>query len=57
MAFPSPERCYASITNTAAGTSDSEGGIGAILTENDSHGNLSFASCQLKDHKKNYLPF
>jgi hypothetical protein len=56
MAFPSPERCYASITNTAEGTSDYEGGIGAFLTEIDSHGNFS-ASCQLKDHKKNYSPF
>jgi RNase H-like domain found in reverse transcriptase len=38
---------------------DTPGGLRAILTQIDKEGNfyaISFASRQLKDHEKNYLP-
>jgi transposase InsO family protein len=44
----------------ATGSADFTGGLGAILTQMDQHGNhyaISFASRQLKDHEKNYSPF
>jgi hypothetical protein len=44
---------------TATGSADFTGGLGAILTQMDEHGNhyaISFASRQLKDHEKNYSP-
>ncbi len=60
MAFPRANRQYALITDAATGTADSPRGLGMILTQKDDQGNhyaISFASCQLKDHKKNYSPF
>jgi hypothetical protein len=60
MAFPRSDRQYALITDAATGSADFSGGLGAILTQMDEHGNhyaISFASHQLKDHEKNYLPF
>ena len=51
---------YALITNAATGTSDTPGSLGAILTQIDQQGNhyaISFASRQLKDHKKIILLF
>jgi hypothetical protein len=60
MAFPKADRQYALITDAAMGTADTPGGLGAILTQVDKEGNfyaISFASRQLKDHKKNYSPF
>jgi hypothetical protein len=60
MAFPRADRQYALITDAAMGSADFSGGLGAILTQMDKNGNhyaISFASCQLKDHKKNYSPF
>ena len=60
MAFPRSDRQYALITDAATGSADVTGGLGAILTQMDQHGNhyaISFASRQLKDHKKNYSPF
>jgi RNase H-like domain found in reverse transcriptase len=60
MAFPKADRQYALITDAATGTADTPGGLGAILTQVDKEGNfyaISFASRQLKDHKKNYTPF
>jgi hypothetical protein len=51
---------YALITDAATGSADFTGGLGAILTQMDQHGNhyaISFASRQLKDHEKNYSPF
>jgi len=46
--------------DAATGMEDAPGGLGAILTQIDIQGNhyaFSFASCQLKDHEKNYSPF
>jgi RNase H-like domain found in reverse transcriptase len=60
MAFPRSDRKYALITDTATGTADFSGGLGAILMQVDTNGNnyaISFASRQLKDHEKNYLPY
>jgi len=60
MAFPRADRQYALITNAATGTSDTPGGLGAILTQIDQQGNhyaILFASRQLKDHENNYSPF
>jgi hypothetical protein len=60
MAFPRSDRQYGLITDAATGTADFSGGLGAILTQMDKNGNhyaISFASRQLKDHKKNYSPF
>jgi transposase InsO family protein len=60
MAFPRSDRQYALITDAATGSADFTGGLGAILTQIDQHGNhyaISFASRQLKDHEKNYSPF
>jgi len=59
-AFPRSDRKYALITEAATGTADCTGGLGAILTQMDEHGNhfaISFASRQLKDHELNYSPF
>jgi hypothetical protein len=60
MAFPRTDRQYTLITDAATGTADTPGGLGAILTQVDLDGKfytISFASRQLKDHEKNYLPF
>jgi hypothetical protein len=60
MAFPRADRQYALITNAATGTSDTPGGLGAILTQIDQQGNhyaILFASRQLKIHENNYSPF
>jgi hypothetical protein len=60
MAFPRLDRQYALITDAATGTANTPGGLGAILTQVDKNGKfyaISFASCQLKDHEKNYSPF
>ena len=60
MAFHRSDRQYALITDAATGSADFTGGLGAILTQMDEHGNhyaISFASRQLKDHEKNYSPF
>jgi len=55
MAFPRSDRQYALITDTATGTADFSGRLGAILTQLDNNGNhyaISFTSRQLKDHEK-----
>jgi hypothetical protein len=60
MAFPRLDRKYALITDAATGTADMPRGLGAILTQVDKDCKfyaISFASRQLKDHKKNYSPF
>jgi len=47
MAFPRSDRQYALITDTATGTADFSGGLGAILMQMDEHGNhyaILFAS-------------
>jgi RNase H-like domain found in reverse transcriptase/Integrase zinc binding domain len=60
MAISKADRQYALISDAATGTADTQGGLGAILTQVDKEGNfyaISFASRQLKDHEKNYSPF
>ncbi len=60
MDFPKADWQYALITDTATGMADTPGGLGAILTQVDKDRNfhtILFASCQLKEHKKNYSPF
>jgi len=60
MAFPWTDPQYALITDAATGTADTPGGLRAILRQVDTDGRLyaiSFASPELKDHKKNYSPF
>jgi hypothetical protein len=55
MAFPHADRQYPLITDAATGTADTAGGLGAILTQKDKYDNfyaISYASRQLKDHKK-----
>jgi len=60
MAFPQATCQYALITDAASGTADTAGGLGAILMQKDQFDKfyaISYASCQLKDHEKNYSPF
>jgi RNase H-like domain found in reverse transcriptase len=60
MAFPKADWQYALNTDEATGTADTPGGHGVILTQVDKEENfyaISFASRQLKDHKKNYSFF
>jgi hypothetical protein len=60
MAFPRADCQYALITDAATGTANTAGSLGAILTQKDKFDNffaISYASRQLKDHKKNYSPF
>ncbi len=40
MAFPHSDRQYTLITDTATGSADFSGGLGAILTQMDKNGNL-----------------
>jgi hypothetical protein len=59
-AFPKADQQYVLITDAATGTADTPGGLGAIFTQVDKERNfyaILFASCQLKDHEKNYSPF
>ncbi len=56
IAFLKADWQYALITDTATGMVDTPGSPGAILTQVDKDGKfykISFASQQLKDHKKN----
>jgi hypothetical protein len=60
IAFPRIDCQYALITDVAKGTAETPGGLCAILTQVDKDGKfyaISFASQQLKDHKKHYSPF
>ncbi len=60
MAFPRADRQYALIADAATGTADTPGGLGAILTQKehfDKYYAICYASCQHKDHEKNYSPF
>jgi hypothetical protein len=60
MAFLQADHQYALITDAATGTADTAGGLGAILTQKDQFDNfyaISYASRQLKDHKKTTHPF
>jgi RNase H-like domain found in reverse transcriptase len=60
MAFPRADHQYALISDAATRTADTAGGLRAILIQKDQFDNfyaISYASRQLKDHEKNYLPF
>jgi RNase H-like domain found in reverse transcriptase/Reverse transcriptase (RNA-dependent DNA polymerase) len=60
MAFLRADQQYALIMDAASGMADKPGDLGAILTQKDQFDNyyaISYASRQLKDHEKNYLPF
>jgi hypothetical protein len=60
IAFPRADCQYALLTDAATGTADTAGGLGAILTQKDEFDNfyaISYASRQLKDHKKTIHPF
>jgi RNase H-like domain found in reverse transcriptase len=60
MAFPRANCQYILISDAATGTADTAGSLRAILTQVDDYGNflaISYASCQLKDHKKHYSPY
>ena len=60
MAYPRSDRQYALITDASTGSSTIEGGLRAILTQADNKGHhhaITYASCQLKDHEKNYSLF
>jgi len=60
MAFPILDHQYALIIDAATSTSETPGGLRAILTQVDKEGNfyaISFASRQLKDHGKISHPF
>jgi hypothetical protein len=60
MAFPRADRQYALITDATTGTANTAGGLGAILTKQDQFAHyyaISYASRQLKEHKKNYALF
>jgi hypothetical protein len=55
IAFPRADHQYTLITEADTGTADTAGGLGAILTQKDEFDNfytISYASRQLKDHKK-----
>jgi hypothetical protein len=51
MDFPRSDRQYALITDTATGTADSSGGLGAIVTQVDKNGN-HYAILLLPDDSK-----
>ncbi len=60
MVFLKADQQYALITNATRGTTDTPGGLGAILTQVDKEGKIyaiSFAPHQLKDPEKKYSPF
>ncbi len=55
MAFPQANRQNALNTDTTICKADRAGGLGAILMQKDEYDNfyaISYASRQLKDHKK-----
>jgi hypothetical protein len=58
MAFPQANQQYALITDAGTGTTDTAGGLGAILTQKDNFDNyyaISYAFHQLKDPQKTIL--
>jgi hypothetical protein len=59
QAYQSPNKKYFLATDAATGSEDCKGGFGAVLTQ--PHGDcekvISYASCSLKDHEKNYSAF
>ena len=60
MAYPRSNRTNALIVDASTGSSEIEGGMGAILTQIDKNGvfhALSYAFNQLIKHEKNYSPY
>ena len=60
VAYPRSDRQYALIVDASTGSEDSEGGMGAILTQIDNEGKfhvISYGSRQLVTHERNYSPY
>jgi hypothetical protein len=60
LAYPRSDRQYALITNASFGDENTEGGLGAILTQLDNTGKfyiIAYASHKLQKYEKNYTPF
>jgi hypothetical protein len=60
VAYPRSDRQYALIVDASTGSATIEGGMGAILTQQDRNGNfhvISYGSRQLIKHEKNYSPY
>jgi len=60
MAYPRKNRTYSLIVDAALGDCKKPGGLGAILTQLDEHGEhqvIAYASRKLQQHEKNYTPY
>ena len=58
--YPRKDRPYSLITDAALGDEKNEGGLGAILTQQNQKGEhcvIAYASRKLQKHEKNYTPF
>ena len=58
--YPRKDRPYSLITDAALGDEKNEGGLGAILTQQNKKGEhfvIAYASRKLQKHEKNYTPF
>jgi len=60
VAYPRKDRPYSLIVDAATGNAEQEGGMGAILCQQDEKNNyrvIAYASRALVKHEKNYTPF
>ena len=60
MAYPDPARPYIVSTDAALGDEQTEGGLGAVLTQESESGDervVAYWSRQLRDHEKNYSAY
>ena len=58
--YPRKDRPYSLITDAALGDEKNDGGLGAILTQQNPKGEhcvIAYASRKLQKHEKNYTPF
>ncbi len=58
--YPRKDRPYSLITDASLGDEKNEGGLGAILTQQNKKGEhfvIAYASRKLQKHEKNYTPF
>jgi len=58
--YPRKNRPYSLITDAALGDEKNDGGLGAILTQQNEKGEhcvIAYASRKLQKHEKNYTPF